>query len=63
MVDRDKAGLVLLGQGRLKCYDALLNLIAASHQRAGRRPRDRNRYRALVAGMRGLLRTERLGAS
>ena len=51
----------LLGQGwlkRLRRYDALLNLIAASQQRAGRRPRDSKRYRALVADVRGFLCTE-----
>jgi len=51
----------LLGQGWLKClrrYDALLNLIAASQQRAGKKPRDSKRYRALVEDVRGVLRTE-----
>ncbi|KAA0577938.1 transposase [Azospirillum sp. B21] len=51
----------LLGQGwlkRLKRYDALISMIAASQQRAGRKPRDSRRYRALVEDVRGFLRTE-----
>ena len=51
----------LLGQGwlkRLKRYDALISMIAASQQRAGRKPRDSKRYRALVEDVRGFLRTE-----
>jgi putative transposase len=51
----------LLGQGwlkRLKRYDALISMIAASQQRAGRKPRDSKRYRALVQDVRGFLRTE-----
>ncbi len=51
----------LLGQGWLKWlkrYDALLALIAASQQRAGLRPRESKRYRALVEDVRGFLRTE-----
>lgn len=51
----------VLGQGwltRLKRYDALLTVIAANQQRAGRKPRDSKRYRALVADVRGFLRTE-----
>ena len=51
----------LLGQGwlkRLKRYDALISMIAASQQRAGRKPRDSRRYRALVEDVRGFLRTK-----
>jgi len=51
----------LLGQAwlkRLKRYDALISMIAASQQRAGRKPRDSRRYRALVEDVRGFLRTE-----
>lgn len=51
----------LLGQGwlrRLRRYDALLTMIAASQQRAGKKPRDSKRYRALVEDVRGFLRTE-----
>lgn len=51
----------LLGQGwlrRLRRYDALLTLIAASQQRAGKKPRESKRYRALVEDVRGFLRTE-----
>lgn len=51
----------LLGQGwlkQLRRYDALISMIAASQQRAGRKPRDSKRYRALVADVRGFLRTE-----
>jgi len=51
----------LLGQGwlkRLKRYDALISMIAASQQRAGHKPRDSRRYRALVGDVRGFLRTE-----
>lgn len=41
----------LLGQSwlkRLRRYDALLTMIAASQQRAGKKPRKSKRYRALV---------------
>ncbi|MGG5890649.1 zinc ribbon domain-containing protein [Falsiroseomonas sp. HC035] len=51
----------LLGQGwlkRLRRYDALLTMIATSQQRAGKKPRDSKRYRALVEDVRGFLRTE-----
>jgi len=51
----------LLGQAwlkRLKRYDALISMIAARQQRAGRKPRDSRRYRALVEDVRGFLRTE-----
>ncbi|HET8746643.1 MAG TPA: transposase [Ramlibacter sp.] len=51
----------LLGQGwltRLKRYDALISMIAASQQRARRKPRDSKRYRALAEDVRGFLRTE-----
>ena len=51
----------LLGQGwlkRLRRYDALLTMIAASQQRAGKKPRESRRYRALVEDVRGFLRTE-----
>ena len=51
----------LLGQGwlkHLKRYDALISMIAASQQRAGRKPRDSRRYRALVEDVRGFLRTK-----
>jgi len=51
----------LLGQGwlrRLKRYDALISMIAARQQRAGHKPRDSRRYRALVGDVRGFLRTE-----
>lgn len=51
----------LLGQGwlrRLRRYDALLTMIAASQQRARKKPRDSKRYRALVEDVRGFLRTE-----
>jgi len=51
----------LLGQAwlkRLKQYDALISMIAASQQRAGRKPRNSKRYRALVENVRGFLRTE-----
>jgi len=51
----------LLGQiwlKKLKRYDSLINMIAASQQRAGRKPRDSKRYRALVQDMRGFIRTE-----
>ncbi|QCG94726.1 transposase [Azospirillum sp. TSA2s] len=51
----------LLGQGwlkRLKRYDVLISMIAASQPRAGRKPRDSKRYRALVEDVRGFLRTE-----
>lgn len=51
----------LLGQGwlkRLRRYDALLSMIAASQQRAGKKPRASKRYRALVEDVRGFLRTE-----
>ena len=51
----------LLGQGwlkRLRRYDALISMIAASQQRAGKKPRDSKRYRALVEDVRGFLRTE-----
>jgi putative transposase len=51
----------LLGQGwlrRLRRYDALLTMIAASQQRAGKKPRESKRYRALVEDVRGFLRTE-----
>jgi putative transposase len=43
---------------RLKRYDALISMIAASQQRAGRKPRDSRRYRALVEDVRGFIRTE-----
>jgi putative transposase len=51
----------LLGQNwlaRLKRYDRMLSSIAAGQQRAGRKPRDSKRYRALVQDLRGFLRTE-----
>lgn len=51
----------LLGQdwlARLKRYDALISMIAASQQRAGKKPRDSRRYRALVDDVRGFLRSE-----
>jgi putative transposase len=51
----------LLGQGwlkRLRRYDALITMIAASQQRAGKKPRQSKRYRALVDDVRGFLRTE-----
>jgi putative transposase len=51
----------LLGQGwlrRLRRYDALLTMIAASQQRAGKKPRESKRYRALVGDVRGFLQTE-----
>lgn len=51
----------LLGQGwlkQLRRYDALISMIAASQQRAGRKPRESKRYCALVEDMRGFLRTE-----
>jgi putative transposase len=50
-----------LGQGwlkRLRRDDALLTMIAASQQRAGKTPRDSRRYRAVVEDVRGFLRTE-----
>lgn len=51
----------LLGQNwlkQLKKYDALISMIAASQQRAGKKPRDSKRYRALVQDVRGFLTTE-----
>lgn len=51
----------LLGQGwlkQLRRYDSLISMIAASQQRAGRKPRDSKRYCALVQDVRGFLRTE-----
>lgn len=51
----------LLGQDWLKSlkrYGALISMIAASQQRAGKKPRDSKRYRALVEDVRGFLRTE-----
>jgi putative transposase len=51
----------LLGRdwlGRLKRYDALISMIAARQMRAGKKPRDSRRYRALVEDVRGFLRTE-----
>jgi len=51
----------LLGQRwlkRLRRYDALISMIAASQQRAGKKPRESKRYRALVDDVRGFLRTE-----
>jgi len=51
----------LLGQDwlkKLKRYDAQITRIAASQQRAGRKPRDSKRYRALVQDMRGFIRNE-----
>ncbi|WP_119681680.1 zinc ribbon domain-containing protein [Indioceanicola profundi] len=51
----------LLGQGwlkQLRRYDSLISMIAASQQRAGRKPRDSKRYRAFVEDVRGFLRTE-----
>lgn len=51
----------LLGQGwlrQLRRYDALISMIAANQQRAGRKPRDSKRYCALVEDVRGFLRTE-----
>ena len=51
----------LLGQDwlkQLKRYDAQITKIAASQQRAGRKPRDSKRYQALVQDMRGFIRTE-----
>lgn len=51
----------LLGQGwlkRLRRYDTLLTIIAASQLRAGKKPRESKRYRALVEDVRGFLRTE-----
>ena len=51
----------LLGQGwlkQLRRYDALITVIAASQQRAGKKPRDSKRYCALVQDVRGFLRTE-----
>ncbi|VVM06480.1 zinc ribbon domain-containing protein [Methylacidimicrobium tartarophylax] len=43
---------------RLRRYDALLTMIAASQQRAGKKPRRSRRYRAFVEDLRGFLRTE-----
>jgi len=51
----------LLGQDwlkQLKRYDLLINMIAACQRRAGRKPRDSKRYRALVQDMRGFIRNE-----
>jgi putative transposase len=51
----------LLGQGwlkRLRRYDALLTMIAATQQRMGKKPRDSKRYRGLVEDVRGFIRTE-----
>lgn len=51
----------LLGQNwleRLKRYDSLLTMIAASQQRRGKKPRDSKRYRALTQRVRGFIRTE-----
>jgi putative transposase len=51
----------LLGQDwlkQLKRYDAQITKIAASQQRAGRKPRDSKRYRAWVQDMRGYISTE-----
>lgn len=51
----------LLVQGwlkRLKRSDALISMIAASQQRAGRKPRDSKWYCGLVEDLRGFLRTE-----
>lgn len=51
----------LLGQGwlkQLRRYDTLISMIAASQQRAGRKPRDSRRYRGLVDDVRGFLRAE-----
>jgi len=52
----------LLGQAwlkRLKRYDAVISMIAARQQRAGRKPRnDSRRYRERVTALRGFLRTE-----
>lgn len=51
----------LLGQNwlkQLKKYDSLITLIATSQQRAGKKPRDSKRYRALVQDVRGFLTTE-----
>lgn len=51
----------LLGQNwlkQLKKFDALISMIAASQQRAGKKPRDSKRYRALVQDVRGFLTTE-----
>jgi len=51
----------LLGQAwlkRRKRSDALISMIAARQQRAGCKPRDSRRYRALVEDVRGFLRTE-----
>lgn len=51
----------LLGQSwlkRLRRYDGLISMIAASQQRAGRKPRESKRYRSLVDDVRGFLHTE-----
>ncbi len=51
----------LLGQNwlkQLKKYDRLISMIAASQQRAGKKPRDSKRYRTLVQDVRGFLTTE-----
>lgn len=51
----------LLGQGwlkRLRRYDNLLTMIAATQQRMGKKPRDSARYREAVTALRGWIRTE-----
>ena len=51
----------LLGQNwlkQLKRYDAQITKIAASQQRAGRKPRDSKRYRAWMQDMRGYISNE-----